>query len=67
MVNRGRSEAKTGKSTVSSSKKLGGGAERYSVRTRDGVITVKPSASSTAIMDKTVERYAKAMKRLAKR
>jgi hypothetical protein len=45
-----------------------GGAELYVMHTPDGrPLKLKVTASSTASMDKTVERFAEAMKRLAKR
>jgi hypothetical protein len=44
------------------------GAERYVLRTSEGkVLNLKASASSISALDKAVERYSKAMKRLAKR
>lgn len=48
--------------------RVGRGTERYVVRTSTGqVLQVKTTASSTASMDKTVKRFAEAIKRLAKR
>lgn len=45
-----------------------GSVETYVLRTPEGkVLNLKVSASSSASLDKAAERYAEAMKRLAKR
>jgi hypothetical protein len=57
----------TGVLTIKADKKTAGGGETYSVRTHEGVRKVKTSSASAKVMDKTVQRYAKALKRLADR
>jgi hypothetical protein len=61
LTGRAATVEKTGKSAVR-------GAEFYVLRTSAGqTLKVKTTASSTASMDKTLERFSEAMKRLAKR
>jgi deoxyribose-phosphate aldolase len=52
---------------VRADKKPARGGESYIVHTSTGTFRVRASASSIRIMDETIKRYAKAMKRLTKR